>query len=133
MFRSKGMLSTSSFFLDSHKYDCSLLEQFLMVLITAITNLSGVPALIVVFKRKNYFPAFMGFFVIITSFIYHFMESIALRTIFKMDEYQWHKLDNIASITCFILLFVYLMDNRNPELDTILSYSGFFKFRCLYY
>lgn len=116
--------STSSIFLDSHKFNCSWSEQLLMVLITAITNLSGLPALIVLFRRKNYFPAFMGFFVIFTSFIYHFMESIALRTISKMDEYQWHKLDNIASITCFIFIFVYLMDNRNSELDTILNYSG---------
>ncbi len=118
----------SSFYLETHKYNCSYFEQLLMVLITAITNFTGIPTVIMAFRTKNYFQAMMGVFLIITSFIYHFMESIALKTVLKMDEYQWHKLDNIATITCFILLLVYLMDNRNPEFDVILNYSGCLKF-----
>lgn len=118
------MLNSTSTFFDNHKYNYSFLEQLGMVIITAISNFSFVPALILLIKRKNYFPSFMGLFTMITSFTYHFMESVALRKIFNMDEYQWHRLDNIGAICCFISLCIYMMDNRNSELDTILNFVG---------
>lgn len=105
-----------------HRYSCTPFEQFLMVLITGISNFAFTPALILLIRKKYYFPVFLGLFTEITSFMYHFMESIALKKFLNMDEYQWHKLDNIGSITCFMSLAVYLMDNRNAEVDAILNY-----------
>lgn len=106
----------------AHRYSCTSFEQFLMVLITGISNFAFTPALILLIRKKYYFPVFLGLFTEITSFMYHFMESIALKKFLNMDEYQWHKLDNIGSITCFMSLAVYLMDNRNAEVDAILNY-----------
>lgn len=107
-----------------HKYGYSPFEQLLMVLITGVTNLTVIPGVILLTRKKYYFPVFIGIFTGITSFTYHFMESIALRSFLNMNELQWHRLDNIGSITCFISLAVYLMDNRNQELDLILNYLG---------
>lgn len=107
-----------------HRYKCTPFEQFLMVMITGISNFAFTPALFLLIRKKYYFPVFMGAFTEITSFMYHFMESIALKEFLKMDEYQWHKLDNIGSITCFMSLAVHLMDNRNQELDTILNFAA---------
>lgn len=116
------------FFLDNnsifypHRYNYSLFEQFLMVIITGISNFAFTPALILLIKKKYYFTVFLGFFTEITSFMYHFMESIALKSFLNMDEGEWHKLDNVGSISCFMSLAVYMMDNRNTETDTILNY-----------
>ena len=119
-------LSTNTTFLEEslfyeHRYNCTSFEQMLMVLITGISNFAFTPALILLIRKKYYFPAFLGLFTEITSFMYHFMESIALKKFLNMDEYQWHKLDNIGSITCFMSLTVFLMDNKNAELDAILN------------
>jgi len=116
------LLNDSMFY--EHRYKCSPFEQFLMVAITAVSNLAFTPALILLIRKKYYFPVFLGLFTEFTSFTYHFMESIALRKFLNMDEYQWHRLDNIGSITCFMSLAVFLMDNRNPELDIILNYTA---------
>ena len=34
-----------------------------------------------------------------------------------MSELQWHRLDNIGALMCFSILFTFLMDNRNRDLD----------------
>ncbi len=107
-----------------HRYNLSSFEQLLMVIITGISNFAFTPALILLIKKKYYFPVFLGLFTEITSFMYHFMESIALKSFLNMDEGQWHKLDNIGSISCFMSLAVYMMDNRNAETDTILNFSA---------
>ena len=119
---STSLFDDSMFY--AHRYNCSSFEQFLMVMITGISNLAFTPALFLLIRKKYYFPVFMGLFTEITSFMYHFMESIALKKFMNMDEYQWHKLDNVGSIACFMSLAVFLMDNRNQELDTILNYTA---------
>lgn len=105
-----------------HRYKCTPFEQFLMVLITAISNFASIPAIILLLRKRNFFAGFMALFTEITSFMYHFMESIALKKFMNMDEYQWHKLDNIGSISCFMALAVFLADTRNQDLDLILDY-----------
>ena len=81
-----------------------------MLLITGITNFSCFPALYVLYHKGLYFQFHVGVFTFITSFAYHSLESIQWER-FYIDRGTWHKLDNIGSITCFIMLFVYWMDN----------------------
>lgn len=116
-------LTNDSLFYE-HRYNSTPFEQFLMVVITGVSNFAFTPCLILLIRKKYWFPVFFGLFTEITSFMYHFMESIALKKFLNMDEGQWHRLDNIGSITCFMSLAVYLMDNRNAELDTILNYTA---------
>ena len=109
----------------SSKYGYSPTEQFLMLIITGITNFICIPSLIHVYRRKLYFEAFIAILTMVTSFLYHSMDSVDITNLF-LSDLQWHRLDNIGSIECFCMLMVYLMDNQNPELDIQLNMAGLF-------
>lgn len=85
-------------------------EKNAMLVVTGITNFACLPALYVVYQKRLYFQFYMGLFTFITSFMYHSMESVDWNQIY-LDRGTWHKLDNIGSIVCFQMLFVYWMDN----------------------
>jgi len=104
-----------------HKYGYNDTEMFFMVITTALTNLSCVPGLMLVYRRKMIHQVFIGLFAALTSFMYHLSESLDTNDL-GLTELQWHKLDNIGSIGCFCSLFVYLMDNQDPFLDAQLNY-----------
>ena len=89
-------------------------EKALMLLITGITNFACFPALYVLYKKGLHFQFQMGIFTFITSFMYHSLESIGWDGLY-IDRGTWHKLDNIGSICCFIMLFVYWMDNLHEK------------------
>jgi hypothetical protein len=42
-----------------------------------------------------------------------------------MNDGQWHKLDNIGSISAIIAVLVSLMDNKDESFDEHLNYGGF--------
>jgi Protein of unknown function (DUF3522) len=88
----------------------SVEEKRLMLLITGLTNFSCFPSLYVIYHKGMYFQFHVGVFTFITSFMYHSLESVEWKQ-FYIETSTWHKLDNIGSITCFIMLFVYWMDN----------------------
>jgi predicted membrane channel-forming protein YqfA (hemolysin III family) len=106
------------------KYGYNAFEQLFMLVITGITNFGGIPACFVLFKTKRIFEAYLAAFTVFTSFMYHSLESIDMKSLF-LDEGQWHRLDNIGAITCFMVLFVHLMDNENPKLDFNLGMCAF--------
>jgi hypothetical protein len=49
-----------------------------MVIITAVTNLWGLPCPIEDSKNKRIYGAFVGYFTIITSFMYHLLDSTGI-------------------------------------------------------
>jgi len=103
-------------FWPSHsKYGYNTGEQLIMLLTTGVTNVMGLPVTIYLYRMQRYFEAFIGVFTVFTSFMYHSVESVD--TVFFLDEGQWHRLDNIGAITGFMMIFVYLMDNRDHYLD----------------
>jgi len=106
-------------------YNYSPAEQFFMLITTGITNFCCVPALITLYRRKMYFEASIGIMTAICSFLYHSIQSVGIEGLFLI-EYQWHRLDNIASIQCFLMVIVYLMDTRDPELDIRINFAGLF-------
>ena len=97
-----------------------------MVFTTAISNFWGIPGLIgMIYVKKDYYNAFLSYFTILTSFMYHLLDAIQIES-FLFDEGHWHRLDNIGAITSFISLVVYLMDNPNPAMDEKLNFLGLF-------
>ena len=107
------------------KYGYSPTEQFFMLIVTGITNFSCIPSLIHIYRRKWHFEALIAILTMVTSFLYHSMDSVDITDLF-LSDLQWHRLDNIGSIECFCMLMVYLMDNQNPELDIQLNMGGLF-------
>jgi hypothetical protein len=91
-------------------------EEFLMLIITGVTNVACIPALYLLYAKRMYFQVYLGIFTFITSFLYHSMESVHIKA-FYLNSGGWHRLDNIAAIMCFITLFIYLMDNlqKSPK------------------
>jgi len=99
-------------------------EQLLMLLITALTNFGGIPVTVYLYRMERFFEAFISCFTVLTSFMYHASDSLDTSKLF-LTELQWHQLDNIGSITCFMIVFVHLMDNKDWKLDLQL-YLGCF-------
>lgn len=100
-------------------------EMLAMVMITGLTNLWGVPGVILAFKHGWYFNAFIGFFTVLTSFMYHFLQSIQVNE-FLFDEGHWHRLDNIGAIVSLITVIVVLMNNQSQLTDEKLNFLGLF-------
>lgn len=89
-------------------------EKAIMLLVTGITNFACFPALYVVYQKGLIYQFYMGLFTFATSFMYHSLESVDWNS-FYIDRGTWHKLDNIGSICCFIMLFIYWMDNLSKK------------------
>ena len=95
-------------------------EQYQMLVITGITNFACFPALYVMYNKRMYFQFYVSLFTFITSFMYHSMESVNCEWLY-LDRGTWHKLDNIGSITCFQMLFIYWMDNLQNKKGRLYS------------
>ncbi|CAG9318624.1 unnamed protein product [Blepharisma stoltei] len=112
-------------------------EKFAMLLITGITNFAFIPTLYLAHVNKHYFPMCIGLFTCFTSFMYHALDSIKWGS-FYITSQNWHKLDNIGSIMCFISLIIYWMDNLQVkgkniyvsrhlcDIDIMLNFGGLF-------
>lgn len=76
------------------------------VLVTAVTNCACIPAMVILWRRRFLFEFFVSVFTILTSFMYHFCDSIKGSA--WLEEHKWHRLDNVFSIQAFATLFIYL-------------------------
>ena len=90
-------------------------EKLGWVLVTAVTNLLAVPFLFrrsVLLKRHLAFEVCLSAFTIATSFMYHLCDSLQLygsRGLW-LGEGAWHRLDNVGSILCFVVLLIHFTD-----------------------
>ncbi len=89
----------------------------MMAFITSFSNLALIPGLFMMKKRKRIFEFYIGFLAFMSSFMYHFTESLNIKIILKPG--RWHKLDNISSITAFNALFInnFNFNNEQNKLD----------------
>ncbi|EKX32061.1 hypothetical protein GUITHDRAFT_121761 [Guillardia theta CCMP2712] len=67
------------------------------------------------------FRVMFAIFGLISSSLYHFCEPLGIRVL-NMNDGQWHRLDNVAAIMCFVNLFVYLSDFREEWHGEYLKY-----------
>lgn len=98
--------------------ELSTLEKSLMLVITGITNFICLPALYVLYQKRLVFQLHIAVFTMITSFMYHALDSVAWKSLY-LSTGNWHKLDNIGSIMCFVCLAVYLMDNLQKRPNNV--------------
>ena len=103
-------------------------EKAAWVFITALTNLLAVPFVFrraVLLKRHLAFEAVLSAFTIGASFMYHLCDSLQLyggRGII-LGEGAWHRLDNVGSILCFVVLLIHFTDYAD-ELHANLNKFG---------
>lgn len=87
-------------------------EKCIWVVVSVLTNLGGVPATWLLLRRGQIFEGLVGVFTISTSMMYHLCDSLELygREGLWLGEGAWHRLDNVGSIMCFVVLANYFMD-----------------------
>jgi predicted membrane channel-forming protein YqfA (hemolysin III family) len=95
-------------------------EKAIMLLVTGITNIAIFPALYLAFHKQLYFQFYMASFTFACSFLYHSLDSLDIPQLY-LTRTQWHRLDNIGTIECFIMLAVYFMDTLEKKSDHYVS------------
>eukprot|EP00035_Acanthoeca_spectabilis_P009706 m.171298 g.171298 ORF g.171298 m.171298 type:complete len:134 (-) comp14811_c0_seq3:532-933(-) len=97
-------------------------QHVLRFLFETLTDVSFLPGLVQLGKRGRHFETFIGLAQFVTSFFYNLCDALEISVLIDITE--WHKINNILTITlgCFVL--VYLMGNRNEARDHVLRYDA---------
>jgi hypothetical protein len=98
-------------------------DKCLWVLVTTLTNFTMIPGCIVVWRQKRNFPFFLGWFAMITSFLYHLCDSV--EGSLWLTEGEWHRLDNIGAIGCFAVWFVHLANIKDRAIEEHFYFLSF--------
>ena len=100
-------------------------EQIIWVIITAVTNFIFIPCLFhrdVLLKRHLVFETVLSAFTLLSSFMYHLCDSMdwpdsGTNSSFWpgvwLGKGNWHVLDNIGAILCFIVLLIHLTNYKD--------------------
>lgn len=83
-------------------------EAWVLVVTTCLSHISVAPALGFLFKQRWLVEFSVGVFCLVTSVMYHLADCFNRR--FFLSELQWHRLDNIAALSAFGVLFTHLAD-----------------------
>ena len=89
-----------------------------------LSNLAMLPAIVLLWRGGKRYEAVLGTGAFVSSTGYHLAQTFA-SNLLGYNEGDWHRIDNITSINCFIAVFVYLMDNRTRGVSTLLKTVGF--------
>lgn len=100
-------------------------EHVILFLATGLSNFPIIPTLVYNMSMQSYFHSFTGWFTMFISFFYHCTEALPSQR-WILNEGNWHRLDNVGSITSFTLLMIYLMDiSHYPNLRAFFELSQF--------
>lgn len=98
-------------------------DELATFVVVVIAHLSGLPATIILIRRRWVVEAIVAMFTLSVSFMYHACQ--ALHGSFFLTELQWHRLDNIAALSVFGILFTYLADFQDPIVAEYVKFSTF--------
>eukprot|EP00049_Salpingoeca_infusionum_P016265 m.330433 g.330433 ORF g.330433 m.330433 type:complete len:222 (-) comp16045_c1_seq2:64-729(-) len=98
-------------------------DHLLRFVFETVTDVAFVPSLMVIKQRGRHFELFIGLFQFITSCCYNLSD--ALEVEFFLSARDWHKLNNVLSITFALHLCIFLMGNRKENIDNGLRYLAF--------
>ena len=90
--------------------------------LNAGSNLSILPLLTLAYRRKLLFHFYVGLLTFVASTMYHAQEVLKVERLF-LSTRQWHQLDNVGAVTCWLAVLVHLMDNFDHEGDVYVSRS----------
>lgn len=90
-------------------YEYTETEKLLTAFISGFSNFALIPGLLLMRHKRRFFEFYIGFLTFLSSFLYHFTESINVKVILKPG--RWHKLDNIGSISGINSLFINSFNN----------------------
>jgi hypothetical protein len=120
------------------KYQRSNFDKFIWVMVTAVTNFIFVPWVFhrdVLLKRHLIFETVVTAFTLSVSFLYHFCDSMDYRDLGRsslfsngvwLGESQWHRLDNVGAIMCFIILLIHFTNYKNIAYTQVNKFVALF-------
>ena len=79
-------------------YEYTFLERVIMAFINSISNVFSVPSMFILKKDGKLYEYYFSIFSFITSFMYHFCESLDIEIF--LPQLKWHELDNVFSMFC---------------------------------
>lgn len=99
-------------------------DMFIWVMVSAMTNITGIPVAYLNYKKGRIFESVIIMFTVITSFMYHLCESLGYKGAdgIWLSEGQWHRQDNVGAIMCFIILWIYLCDFKDEKHAELCKY-----------
>eukprot|EP00040_Diaphanoeca_grandis_P023278 m.126325 g.126325 ORF g.126325 m.126325 type:complete len:222 (-) comp29196_c0_seq1:94-759(-) len=95
----------------------------LKMVFDVFTDIAFVPGFAVIAKRGRHFETWIGVFQLLTSICYNLCD--AFDTDFFLPLEEWHKLNNIMSVTLGSFTLIYMMGNRKEARDHVLRYCSF--------
>ena len=98
-------------------------DKGIFVLVTVVSNLACLPALLILMKKNATFEVFVSCFTLLASFMYHLSDSLEVPL--WMSELQWHRLDNIGAIQCFIMVFIFMAGLQDLKIHLSLNFGAF--------
>jgi len=101
-------------------------------LLGAATDLSFVPALLEIRRRRRHFELFVGGFQLFSSFMFNSSQSLEVPLFLR--ELDWHFLSDALSLSLVCCLLVHCQGNTDENLNIVQRYVSFalafiFKFR----
>ena len=97
-------------------------EKLVQLLIVAGTNAFGLPCAVRCARNACFFEMWMGLGALFVSVMYHSAEALR-QPLWGMTDGQWHRLDNVFAIMCFVSLMLFLMDNQSAKVDECLRWG----------
>ncbi|KRW99986.1 hypothetical protein PPERSA_05489 [Pseudocohnilembus persalinus] len=107
------------------KYGYTHNEKVAMAILTALTNFWQIPGCQYMWCQKRYPHFALGLFTMVTSFMYHLLDSLDVEEFF-IDQGSWHRLDNLGAICCFVLLMIEFMHFKDRVKEEKLFLLGLF-------
>ena len=107
------------------RYNYTESEVFCMFLINAVSGLAGVPLLLLMARQRYSYALGIGVLSILSSFMYHSIESWSPNGHFILQQAEWHRLDNIGAISCLCAILIQLINTNSEKLDQVLNLFAF--------
>eukprot|EP01135_Chromosphaera_perkinsii_P000141 Nk52_evm37s32 gene=Nk52_evmTU37s32 len=98
-------------------------EKLALGCVVILSNSTFIPVIITLAKKRFFFECFVACFALVCSVMYHTSEAYGAPLM--MDEGKWHKLDNVAAISGFVVMFIHFMDFQDRGTTLILNYISF--------
>ena len=95
----------------------------LRFLLEVLTDVTVLPSLLIIFRRRRHFEFFMGVLQFWCSMMYNVGDALGAQLFLSPGD--WHRLTNVTGLSYGVNLLVYLMRNGDEAVDHLLRYSAF--------
>lgn len=100
-----------------------LVTSIFRIVILVLTDLSMIPALLLMQKAHKHFPLYIGFFQFFTKTLYNISQALQFNIFLHVDD--WHFISDVLNIAYYAQLVVHLAQISDENYNILLRYIGF--------